>query len=133
MSIIFVSLLVSCLLTLGDSLTLVDSGSRLPSALNRHIAVYDGHDAIYVFGGYNNSINPQDKIIKYSLESGAVQVVGIMPKDLAGLSAFMDGEDVVYFGGLEIAYNTNVYRFSTRHRNSTLINTFSIETGHGVA
>ena len=72
------ALFVPCLtIASSQNLRLVVTDSRLPTPVHSHAAVYDDVEgAIYVIGGIINNTHYQHRVIKYSLESGAVEEVG---------------------------------------------------------
>ena len=95
-------LLLACITSsmgVSEGLELIRTRSRLPTPTHSHSTLYDGDDTIYVIGGKtDNSGGFQDKVIRYSLESGTVEVVGTFVNISSGSAVLADG-DILYFGG----------------------------------
>ncbi len=63
-----------------------------------HSAVYDGHDSIYVMGGWNGSTY-QSQVIRYSIETGRLDPVGEFLPKAFGVAAWAGDDHIYYFGG----------------------------------
>lgn len=81
-----------------------------------HSAVYDGLDSIYVVGGFNG--NYQNRVLKYSLRLGSVDVVGIFVTIGLGI-ALLNSDEILYLGGRGDEYKPSaaIYRYSTDTNN----------------
>ena len=110
----------------GTNLRLIVSETRLPEPIADHsamLAAYDGQDSIYVFGGLNSSTR-NDRLFKYSLETGTVNTFGPFLNVSTG-RAVLDGDRVFYFGGYPAGPGTaDVMRVSLSTGEQEVVNSF---------
>ena len=102
----------------AEPLEFVVTDSKLSEGMYLSAVAYDGQDSIYILGGSTDTLPSyyNDKVLKYSVISGVVDVVGTFVNIFQGV-AILSGQDMIYFGGLaDRAFIPSAYRVSTIER-----------------
>lgn len=116
-------ILLSCLILINQcklstgQLTAQYLATTLPAGLPYSIIHYDGDDSIYIFGSGRNS-----DILKFSLSSETITIVGAIPEDMRGGSVQGDSSGNIFiFGGYDGWYSAYFYKFNPTTETLTLL------------
>ncbi|XP_021964186.1 uncharacterized protein LOC110859530 isoform X2 [Folsomia candida] len=98
----------------GQRLTATYSAARLPYAMDRTAAYYDGVDSIYLFGGRANSYEVRS-ISVYSISQDTIKMVGSISSTYLFESCVESATNgnLYYFGNVASSYSFDISRNTT--------------------